>query len=234
MNNYKVCILAAGIGSRMEKFTKTFNKALIPLRGKPAICHIIEKFPNYIEIVIPVGYKKETVIDYLKHAYPDRKITFIEVDKYTGRGAGPGYSLLQCKNHLQCPFIFFSADTLVKESIPLPSENWFGLAKVNDTSRFCSAKTDGERIIRIDDKIKTDNKFAFIGLAGVNDFQYFWHALETNRNLISEELQVSNGFISLLEKDLKAKIFTWFDTGTLKAYEYALQNYPHGEGYVGE
>ena len=59
VNNYKVCILAGGIGSRMGEFSKTFNKAMIPVQGKPSICHIIEKFPEDVEIVVIVGYKKK-------------------------------------------------------------------------------------------------------------------------------------------------------------------------------
>ena len=59
MENYKVCILAGGIGSRMESFTKYFNKAMLPLQGKPVINHIIEKIPENIETVIALGHLKE-------------------------------------------------------------------------------------------------------------------------------------------------------------------------------
>lgn len=233
--DYKVCILAAGIGSRMDFFTKTFNKAMIPIKGKPVICHIIEKFPENIEIVIALGYKKETIKDYLTIAYPNRKITFVEVDKFTGPGTGPGYSLIACKISLQCPFIFLSVDTLVKENIPSPEKNWFGLAPVLDTSRFCSAKIDdsSKNILKIDDKLKVEGNLAFIGLAGICDYQHFWQNLASNKQIIAGEIQVSNGFQSLLEKEMKGQLFTWFDTGTLNSYKHALENYPNGRGYNG-
>jgi len=233
-NDYKVCIPAAGTGSRMGEFTKTFNKALIPVNGKPAICHIIEKFPENVEIVIAVGYKKGMVIDYLNSTYINRKLTFVDVGKFEGPGTGPGYSILQCKQYLQCPFIFVSADTLVSEDIPEPNFNWFGLAEVPDTSRFCSASVSGNKVIRIDDKVKSDNKYAFIGLAGVYDYEVFWNALENNDELIGGEIQVSNGFTSLIEEGMRAEVFTWFDTGVPSAYRHALKNYPNGEGYLGE
>ncbi len=234
MEDYKVCILAAGIGSRMGLFTKTFNKALIPVQGKPAICHIIEKFGKNLETVVAVGHKKETVIDYLSAAYPDRGLNFVEVDKYTGLGTGPGYSLLQCSEHLQSPFIFLSVDTLVREEIPKPSENWMGLAKVSNTERFCSAKILDSKVIRIDDKVKTDNEFGFIGLAGIKDYEFFWDELESNQNIIGGEIQVSNGLSSLIERGLNAKTFTWFDVGTPDSYEHAVRNYPDGKSYGGE
>lgn len=85
---YKVCILAAGAGTRMGESSNHINKAVLPVNGKAVISHIIEKFPNEVEIVIAVGHKKETVIDYLMLAYPERKFTFVEVDKIVGPGDG--------------------------------------------------------------------------------------------------------------------------------------------------
>lgn len=232
--NYKVCILAAGIGSRMQEFTRSFNKSLIPVQGKPAICHIIEKFPEDVEIVIATGYKKEQVIDYLTTAYSKRKLTFIEVDKFIGLGTGPGYSLLQCKEALQCPFIFLSADTLVKEEIPQPTNNWFGVAEIHDAKRFCSAKVENGKVTQIDDKVESKNKHGFIGLAGVWDYSTFWDNLEKNKTLIDNEIQVSNGFRALIEKKLVPIGFTWFDVGTQNAYMHTTKHYPNGSGYIGE
>ena len=233
MGTYKVCILAAGSGTRMGDFTKVLNKALIPVKGKPAISHIIEKVPEDIEIVIAVGYKKEGIITYINAAYPKRKITFVEIDNFNGPGSGPGYSLLCCKEHLQCPFIYESADTLFREEIVAPDQNWFGVAEVEDTQRFCSAKEENGMVVKIDDKVKSDNKHAFIGLAGIKDYTHFWQALESNDALIDNEVQASNGFSSLIEKGMSIKTFTWFDVGIPSAYAYALEHFPDGKGYQG-
>ena len=79
---YKVCILTAGVGSRMGHFSESINKGILPINSKAVISYIIEKFPVDTEIVIAVGHKKDTVIDYLELAYPDRIFNFVEVDKY--------------------------------------------------------------------------------------------------------------------------------------------------------
>ncbi|MFH1245529.1 MAG: hypothetical protein V1662_03510 [Candidatus Omnitrophota bacterium] len=218
MQNYKVCILAAGIGARMGKLSAHANKAIFPVNFKAAISYIIEKFPAEIEIVVAVGYKKASVIDYLAIAHPDRKITFIEIDKYTGPGTGPGYSLLQCEKAIQRPFIFFSTDTIVLEDIPAPDKNWFGIASINTPERFCTVAIEDNLICRIDDKVKTDNKFAFIGAAGIYDYDVFFRSLAADKSLICGELQVSNGFRSLIGKKLVPLKFTWFDTGTFNSY----------------
>ncbi len=233
MEDYKICVLAGGAGSRMSSFTKYFNKAMIPLKGKPVINHIIEKFPEHVEIVISTGYLADELKEYITTSFPERKLSFV-TDRVSKSRKGPGYGLLQCKELLQCPFVLSAADTLVFERIPEPSENWFGVAKVLDTERFCSAHVSEGMVTRIDDKVKTDNEYAFIGLAGVNDFDTFWHSLESNQNLIGGEIQISNGLESLIRKGLHARNFTWFDVGTQSSYAHAIKNFPFGESYRGE
>ena len=227
--NYKVCILAAGIGSRMGDIYNHVNKAILPVNFKGVISYIVEKFPKETEIVVAVGHKKETVMDYLSIAYPERKFSFVAVDRYMGPGTGPGYSLLQCRDLLQSPFIFFAADTIVIEDVPVPDKNWFGIAPVKETEKYCTVKIRNELIYQLDDKIKTDNKYAFIGLAGVYDYGAFFEALEKNKEPVSGEIQVSNGFKKLIEKKLVPIGFTWFDTGTFENYAETNKNFSGGE-----
>lgn len=223
--NYKVCILAAGAGTRMGELTNHINKAILPVNFKAVISHILEKFPKEIEIVVAVGHNKETVIDYLALAHFDRKFTIVQIDNYIGPGTGPGYSLLACKDKLQCPFIFFAADTLVLEDVPAPDQNWFGIAPVKETEKYCTIKIKNNLVCQLDDKVKNDNKFAFIGLAGVKDYDIFFDSLEKNKEIVSGEIQVSNGFRKLLEHKLVPIGFTWFDTGTFENYTETNKNF---------
>jgi NDP-sugar pyrophosphorylase family protein len=230
---YKAVILTAGMGKRVGNWSEVFNKALLPINGKPVMCQIIEKFPEDVEIVIAVGYLKEQVMMYLKTNYPTRKFNFVDVIKYTGEGSGPGYSLLQCSAHLQCPFVFYAVDTVVTDSVPIPDRNWYGVAEVDDTTRFMSCRTDENmKVTRIDDKVKTDNKYAFIGLAGIYDYKSFWEGFKGNSTLIGGELQTSNGFIALKNVGMYAQVFNWFDTGTDDEYK-RTQDYfrKHPEEY---
>src|SRR6476661_3658064 len=114
---YKVCIMAAGRGTRLSA-AQGFNKALLPVGDKSVLSHIIHKFPKEVEIVIAVGHEAGLVKDFVAAAYPDRKVTLVDIDPYMGPGSGPGFSLYSCRRHLQCPFIFTSADTIVLEDIP--------------------------------------------------------------------------------------------------------------------
>jgi len=220
---YKVCILAAGLGSRMSAITHGLSKALMPINHKAVVTHIIEKFPDEIEIVIAVGHKAQYIKDYLSCAHASRRITFVQVDNYDGPGAGPGYSLLQCRDYLQCPFIFYAVDTLVDDPIPLPDRNWLGVSPVVNPDQYCTVGVQGDLIVSLQDKINTSNKQAFIGLAGVRDYDIFFDGLASSRKHPTQEFQVSGGFSSLIGRSLKSLSFKWYDVGNPDGYSEATQ-----------
>ena len=122
-----LCILTAGIGSRLENLSNHINKGLLPLDNKAIITHMIDKTPKEYEIVVALGYKGNMVREYCEAAHPDRTFKFVEVDKYEGEGTGPAYSINQCKEYLQRPFIWVTADTIISDELPKIDNNWLGL-----------------------------------------------------------------------------------------------------------
>ena len=88
---YKLCILAAGKGTR-NTTVDSLHKSLLPLENKAVISHIIKSVPESVEIVIAVGYQADQVISYVKEVFPRRDITFVTVENYEGQGSGPGLS----------------------------------------------------------------------------------------------------------------------------------------------
>lgn len=225
MIKYKVAILAAGIGSRLGVLSKDFNKALLPIGFKAVITHVIEKFPKDTEFVIAIGHQGKLLKEYLSIAHPKNKFKFVKIDKIIGPGSGPGYSLLQCRSYLQCPFIISTVDTIILEKVPEPTVNWLGVAMVDDTSRFNSVKIIKGFAVNMLDKVASDNTHAFIGLCGIKDYKIFWKALKNNNSLIKGELQLSSGLKTLIESKngMRAEKFTWFDTGDIENYIKAKQ-----------
>ena len=110
--NLTVCILTAGIGSRMGNIGKRINKSLIQINNKAAISHIIDKFPMSAEFVIGLGYLATQVKQYLKIAHPNNKFKYVFIKNYNKKGSGPGLSLLYCQKYLNKPFFFVSCDTI--------------------------------------------------------------------------------------------------------------------------
>ena len=82
---YKVCIQAAGVGSRLT-IGKGLHKALIPINKKSVISRIIDLFPKNTSFIIIVGYQKEQIISFINARYPNLDIEFVEVKKFSGKG----------------------------------------------------------------------------------------------------------------------------------------------------
>lgn len=214
---YKVIIPTAGLGSRLGKISRNINKSLVSIAQKPSISYIIEKFPEEMEFVIPIGYKKEMVVEFLTIAYPYRNFTFVEVEPFDGKGAGLGFTMLLCRDYLQCPFIFCSNDTIVLEDIPAPSCNWMGYADVENQEQYRGIRFDlYGKVTDICSKGSIGNVKPYIGLSGVHDFETFWDAMEVGQAYGAIEIGESYGMRALLHKKaIESVQFTWFDTGNL-------------------
>ena len=210
----KYAILAAGRGTRNTD-VDGLHKALLPLENKPIISHIIDRLDDKYEIVIAVGYKSNQIKTYLDAMYHHKKITYVDVDNFDKKGSGPGYSLMCCKSELQEPFVFTSVDTLVTDDIDFMDigENWLGTSKVEvqDSLNYCLV--NGSKYL--DNLYYGSGDKAYIGMAGIHEYDKFWNALEEHK-IIKDEYQVIHGFDGL--DRIKLIDFVWFDTGNNEAY----------------
>ena len=208
-----LCILAAGIGSRLENLSTHINKGLLPLDNKAVITHIIDKTPKEYEIVIALGYKGNMVREYCEAAHPDINFTFVDVDKYEGDGTGPAYSINQCKKHLQRPFIWVTADTIISDELPKLDGNWLGVYPTDIPELYATVDVNDDDVVNFKNKDKQGYKNAFIGLAGVYDYETFWNELDIDSG------EIVSAYYSLeAYSDMKAKSFDWYDVGTIDNY----------------
>lgn len=222
---YKVLIPSAGLGTRLGEFSKNLNKALVSIDNKPVISHVIEKFPKHIEIVVALGHKSNVLKDYLQMAHSDRKITFVQIENYCGPGSGLGLTILECKRHLQCPFVFCPNDTVILEEIPEPNCNWVGYAETKQENKYRTLKIDEATVNEISEKgadLSTKVN-SYIGLAGIKDYDQFWDSMEEGRKYGSIKIGESYGLNEMITKDIlvSSRKFTWFDTGNLESLQYA-------------
>lgn len=222
--NPQICILAAGSGTRMAHYGKILNKALLPLKDKAIISHIIDKFPADSDFVVAVGYKSEQVKAYLRLAHPEQKFTFVDVENYNGIGSGPGHSLLCCREVLRDSFYMVAADTLWSEDIQEfgIEHNWMatGTFDTTESSNYCNLIVEQGRVVEMYDKVSVTDKRArpFAGVAFVKDSALFWQGLAADCN--QGERQVSAGFAKLVDKQpLHAHAITWMDVGTIEKYQ---------------
>ena len=85
-NSLSALIMAGGKGTRLDPFTKVLPKPLIPIKGKPIIEIIIEKFlvSNVKDIYVSLNYKSKVIKSYLNTNKHLNKIKYINENKPLG------------------------------------------------------------------------------------------------------------------------------------------------------
>jgi choline kinase len=197
MEEYKVLITTSGLGSRLGELTNYTNKCLIRIADKPAISYIIESYPVNTEFIITLGYFGSHVKQFLELAYPNHKFTFVEVDNYKGEGSSLGYSLLQCKNKTNSPFIFHASDTIIANYNPkTPNINYIIGSHKEDSSQYRTLHLDSNKLIKINEKGELNFDFSYIGVAGIKDYELFFteltNLINSNHNDISDTHAINN------------------------------------------
>jgi len=218
-SKYTVLITTSGIGSRLGNQTLYTNKSLIVLGKKPALAHIIEKYPEDTTFVITLGYFGEHVRDFIKLSYPEKKFKFVDVKPFSGPNSSLGYSIYSARDFLQKPFIYHACDTLIlDEDIPEPNSNWVAGFKGNDATNYASFDVQGNLVEKFNDKGMTDFDFIHIGLVAVKSYKEFWWTLESllNSDLNNSELNDVSVLEKLTKDDVKfrvEKFKSWADIG---------------------
>lgn len=224
-----LCILTAGRGIRLNDYSTSINKSLLPVNRKAAISHIIDNFPKKTNLIVAIGHLGNQVKDFLNLSYPKRKITFVKIKNYSGKKSGPGKSLLECKAYLKKDFYFVSCDTLWGKKIKKTENfNWMGVSKklIYNPKDYCNLLSNKEKIIDVKDKIFASKKYKhFIGLAYIKDYNLFWSAFKSMKKNAGE-YQVIDGFKKLIAlTTVKEKKLEWNDIGNFKNYNSTLKKY---------
>ena len=219
----KLLILAAGIGSRMQESSVKINKGLLPISGKAIITHIIE---NVIaeEIIIAVGYKSEQIKNYCEVFHSDKKIKFVNVDNYENPGSGPGYSMYCCKDFLQSPFYVVTADSLIKEELPLIDCDWIGVSEVKDPENYSTCDCDSlNNLTNFQNKNNEHSlKYAFTGVMAIKNVNLFWKRFEEYKCSNNEkEIEFVGALYKPFYSNLICKKINWIDVGRKQLYDDA-------------
>jgi len=230
-NDYKVLITTSGIGSRLGDLTKDLNKVLVDINGQAAISYLFKSHPVDVTFVITLGHLGDQVRNFLLKNFPNINFEFVRVDNYQGPGSSLGYSLLQAKDNLQCPFIYQACDTIVLDSVPKPDKkNWIG-GYVTDWAKtdlvlgqYRTHTVENNKIIKLNEKGVSPFNSIHIGLDGIYDYKIFWGALEEVYN--ADKMNSGLSEVHVLEKMMSNGVdfewlpfSVWLDTGNLVTLE---------------
>lgn len=219
MAHNTVIIPTAGTGSRMGNYTKNLNKALLPYKEKPILAHIIDQFPHDTHFIIPTGHLSQQVKDFCAVAYADKCITFVDVD-WTGKHAGTGYTLLQCKDYIDKPFWYVPCDTYFDEPVVNKVSNFdcYFMKQVpeRETHLYTMFDINGTMINGISFKqTQTQDTWrAFTGLMYIHDWDLFFNKLGKLN---------SNEFIDVIKPGTRGvDLDSWQDFGSPESYTTAV------------
>jgi choline kinase len=218
MEDYKVLITTSGLGSRLGNLTDYTNKCLVRIADKPAISYIVESYPKNTKFVITLGHYGSHIKQFLQLAYPNHNFTFVEVNKYKGEGSSLGYSILQCKHEINCPFIFHASDTIIKDfKTPDLNTNWVVGNYKEDSSQYRTLNLSEGKLVKINEKGELGYDYSYIGLAGIKNFELFFYNLEKLVYGGSEDVSDVHAINKMLsEVDFCYKEVSygnWFDIG---------------------
>ena len=128
-------IMAGGRGSRLKPFTQLLPKPLVPIKEKPIIDHLIDRFSKYKikKIILSINDKSNILRAYFSNN-SRKNISFIEEKKPLGTAG----SLYLLKNKINKDFLLTNCDILTDVEI----NNFYSFHKnnKNDISVVVSAK----------------------------------------------------------------------------------------------
>ena len=77
-------ILAAGMGKRLNYLTRDNTKCMVEINGVTLIERMLKQLDtrHLSNIILAVGYKKESLMDFVKKLNLNTKLTFISNDDY--------------------------------------------------------------------------------------------------------------------------------------------------------
>ena len=227
LNSTKLCILAAGTGSRLGSLSENLGKALLPIGNTTALSTIINKFPKEYEIILALGYKADLVESYCKAVHQDRNITFVYIDNFDKPGSGPGYSLLQCKPFIGSnKFYLSTVDCLFDEDVPELNYDWIGTSKTDNPKLYSTAQVDDQNnILKFINKNPQGYDNAFIGIAYIHTPSVFWSSIDKYRSSEKEVEFVAGWYDPQLYDKFVSVGLTWNDTGSIEGYNETLSKY---------
>ena len=218
-----VLIPTAGIGSRLDLHTKNFNKAMIQLGDLPVISRIIESYPINANFIIILGYKGDHIKEFLNLIYPKKKIKFVYVKNYDGKGSGLTHSLKTAIRYIDRPFFFHANDSIFVD------KNFYKIKYKKDTMYLGKNKSDTMKYATVE--IKNNFKkihskmnffkkgcFNYTGVAYIHNYKLFKEKLLNDNNNNGELAYLKNIEISKINFVFIKK---WYDIGSKETKEIA-------------
>ena len=163
----KVIILAGGRGKRLRPITDYVPKPLIPIKNISIIewqIKYLKKF-GISEIIICSGYKTKMIENYLNNKKLGIKITFSVEDKPLGTGGAIKKAGKKIKDK---SFLVINGDIITNIDLKKLIKKNNAIASIQLKTKFGILQTDGNKIIKFDEKKEIENLWMNAGIYHLN------------------------------------------------------------------
>jgi glucose-1-phosphate thymidylyltransferase len=111
----KAVVLAAGEGTRLRPLTEEKPKALVEVAGEPILTHCFDQLIDLgaDELLVVVGYRKETLISHYGDEYEGVPITY----SHQREALGLAHALLTVEEHIDDDFMLMLGDNVFEANL---------------------------------------------------------------------------------------------------------------------
>jgi len=169
----QVVVLAGGFGSRLQPWTYTIPKPLLPLLDRTLVEQVVSGVPSELidEVIIAAGYKVGHLRDYFASCELDYDVKIVPEDEPMGTGG----ALKNCMDHLSGTFACFNGDvvssldfsSMLQQHKNMNCLGTLALWEVADPTRFGIVGIDEDRLVtRFKEKPAPEEVFSNLINAG--------------------------------------------------------------------
>ncbi len=235
----KAIIPIAGQGTRLQPHTRTLQKALLPVAGKPVLEHILAPLleAGITSITFIVGHLGDQIREFMSR-YDSLPVTYVEQTQQLGLGDAVKLGL----EAVDEPVVIVLADTIMEldyGSFLENHNNVIGVVEVDNPEDFGIVETAGRRVVDLVEKPSEPvSNLAIAGIYRLASQMRLREALETlraNRTMTRGEYQLTDALKLMLDNGVSIRtenLDRWLDCGTkenlLSTNSYLVQQLPGG------
>lgn len=200
----KALILAAGLGKRMRPITLETPKALVELKGKSLLEHVLEncRGVGIDECVLVVGYLKEKIIERFGEEFKGMKLQYVVQEEVSGTAKAVELG----KSFFGEEFLVLSADVIVPEEclqevVGLKGFDAVLLVREEEfPERYGVVEIEGERVVGLEEKpVKAKSNLVNSGVYKFSE-KIFEVISRTEVNSERGEFEITDSIKILLEE----------------------------------
>jgi D-glycero-alpha-D-manno-heptose 1-phosphate guanylyltransferase len=202
-------ILAGGFGTRLKGIVDDYPKPMALIRDKPFLTYLLEQLyaSNCQKVVLAVGFKHETIIDYFGKSYKSIDIEYVIENKPLGTGG----AILNALKLISTPVsLILNGDSIFKiditdfnrKFIETKSLISIALKRMQNFDRYGTVFTKANRVVAFKEKERCIDGLINSGIYMISNDWYKKHSI---------------GDVFSFEKDILEK---YVSEDVITAFEY--------------